>query len=988
MKKIFFFSLALLGFIVVADAAPVVGTQRRGTTTATTNTTAAPATNSARAAAVPAGRANARATAPSTATVSARSATSATPTVSARSATTAPIVNSARAASTQKVVGGGTTVAAAAKNVVVNELCQQKYEGCMDSFCMIDNASGGRCICNNRNKELNDILYEIEKLDARSYQMATEGVERLEMGDDAAAAIAKANAAANALTAGGASGIEIGSTASMGTSSSSAVSTRRTLDLSMWDDDYWDDVSEEITGVSAKMQSIEGKTGDALHNAAAEICRAQMPECANDLNMLQMIYSQRVKADCSAYENDLKKRRTASVNKLAAAEKALRETALDQLRTANKWDLGQCTVEFKKCMQTTGGCGTDFSNCANMYAMDATNSAQTGRAGKKNYTVKGASTTIDIAASTYDALMSKKPLCESVTKNCTNVATQVWDTFLREVAPQLKSAELIAEDKVRQDCVGNISSCFQKACKDNIDPNDPEGSYDLCLTRPGTMLNLCKIPLNACGIKSTDEKAASESSIWGFVLAKLASMRVDSCTAQVKECLTSEERCGSDYSECVGLDTDTIMRMCPYDKLVGCQKVYDGQNIQGDAVYNEIANMVQGIMLNIDNNMLALCQNAANEAMVRVCGDTESCNGWVVDDGTGTRTLEYKICQYTGEGSNTIIDYTKCRTSIEQITDGDLRANTKFASVLQGLINWDEVMIDENGNLTMSGDYLSSTPSVSVKLGELSVANAYRADASPFISKYLETSKISATSDRGKKLSAELAALQNDINNAIKTIEADPTVQFCMTGREVQGMNNTLIGRKGEGAARYPTLTHQMRTIIANQALKAVKEAYYVRYDELYQQMLKDYTAVSVRAAELANEDTEAARVEYGRQACLSMATGAGVTQTVESTAAGLGSYSLNLPDGVIAMPYMLSRLGSEASAVQSYSSAELTATVEKNEKKERNKITVTYSLEDRNCHKCVTSSYCTNWQHKTWFRSAKCKAWSETTEQCTDSKF
>ena len=50
------------------------------------------------------------------------------------------------------------------------------------------------------------------------------------------------------------------------------------------------------------------------------------------------------------------------------------------------------------------------------------------------------------------------------------------DTFLREVAPQVKSAELIAEDNARQNCVANISTCFQQACRDNIDPSDPDGS--------------------------------------------------------------------------------------------------------------------------------------------------------------------------------------------------------------------------------------------------------------------------------------------------------------------------------------------------------------------------------------------------------------------------------------------------------------------------------------------------------------------------------
>ena len=64
--------------------------------------------------------------------------------------------------------------------------------------------------------------------------------------------------------------------------------------------------------------------------------------------------------------------------------------------------------------------------------------------------MQGVISTIEISASTYDALMSKKPLCESVTKQCTKVASQVWDTFLKEVAPQLKSAEIIAEDNARQ----------------------------------------------------------------------------------------------------------------------------------------------------------------------------------------------------------------------------------------------------------------------------------------------------------------------------------------------------------------------------------------------------------------------------------------------------------------------------------------------------------------------------------------------------------
>ena len=685
MKKIFLLSLIFAGFMgdMTAVAAPARRATRAASGAATT-TTSATKTTAARAAVSARG-------------VRAAATTAAKPTVAARAATTTTAAKptvAARAATTQKVVGTGTKVASAAKNIVVSEECQAKYEGCMDSFCMLDNDTGGRCLCSNRNAELDEILAEIEKLDQRSYQMATFGVEKIEMGDSADTVIAKADAVAQSV---------------IDSKADDKKTARKSLDLSMWNT-IVDFEEEDIFGSSA-MSPIEGKEGDALHRAAVDLCIAQIPECASDIQMLQLMYSQQIKSDCTAYENSLKQQKNASAQKLAAAESALREAALEQFNAANKYDLGQCTVEFKKCMQTTGGCGDDFSGCANMVALDETNVRQSTSKKAKNHQIKGSVTTIEISASTYDALVSKKPLCESVTKSCVNVAAQVWDTFLREAAPQIKNAELIAEDKARQDCIGNISSCFQKACKDTMDPNDPDGSYDMCLSRPGTMLNLCKVPLNACGIDASSETAAEKSSIWDFVVARLASMRVDSCTTEVKECLQSDDRCGEDYTQCIGLDTDTIIRMCPYDKLVGCQKMYGETEIRGNEVYDELANMVQGVMMNIDNAFLTECQAAADEAMIKVCGGTENCNGLAVDDSIGARSLEYKICEYTMSNNSLDLDYSKCRTDISQIQDSELgRVEgststqlgpvTPFAGVLDGTIYWESVDVDENGKIS------------------------------------------------------------------------------------------------------------------------------------------------------------------------------------------------------------------------------------------------------------------------------------------------
>ena len=818
----------------------------------------------------------------------------------------------ARAATTQKVIGTGTKVASATKNVVVSEECQQKYDGCMDSFCMLDNDTGGRCLCSDKNAEFDAILAEIEKLDQQSYQMATFGVENIEMGDDADAVIAKANAVAQSVLNQG-----------------EEKKTRRTLDLSMWDTPVDFDDDEDIFGASA-VSPIDGKDGDALHRAAADLCVAQIPECQSEIQMLQMMYAQRIKSDCAAYENSLKQQKNSSTQKLAAAERALREAALDQYRAANKYDLGQCTVEFKKCMQTTGGCGDDFSGCASMVAMDATNTRQSTSRQAKNYQIKGVATNIEISASTYDALMAKKPLCESITKSCVNVAGQVWDTFLREVAPQVKNAELIAEDKARQDCIGNISSCFQKACKDTMDPKDPDGSYDMCLSRPGTMLNLCRVPLNACGIDASSEAAAEKSDVWDFVVARLASMRVDSCTTEVKECLQSEDRCGKDYTQCIGLDTDTIIRMCPYEKLTGCQKIYGEDEIRGDAVYDELATMVQGIMLNIDNSILAECQAAADEAMIRVCGATEDCNGLAVDDNIGARSLEYKLCEYKDDAFQ-----SNCRNDVSQIQDSELgRGGTErkaFAGKFEGEIPWDAIsFIDENGNLT--GKPVLNLPEGSAPLSA--------------------------------KVQNELNVLYGNINAAIAAIESDQKVQYCMTGREVQAMRranaetgereSTRLGNKsGADAARFPQLTSQMRSIIATSALKIAKDNYHKKYDELQKQLAQDYVTLGERMAEIDGLNKLDARREMARQACVNLANG-----SVLATSKGKN----NVPTS----PIGLDLIGSK----------------QRNDWNYKETITSTFEWETLNCHRCVRTQNCTKPKRK-W-----CKRWGEEEETCNDIQF
>lgn len=786
MKKIAIFCALLLGVSATANAATAVN-PRGQSASGTTNTASTTGTRTGTAAARSATTArSATGTRSSTTTsTTARSATagrttvSRTPTSASTSSTTSTARSAtvaARAGATQKVIGTGTTVAAANENVVVSEACRQKYYGCMDSFCMLDNDSGGRCICSDKNAEYDDILAQIEALDLQSYQMATYGVERIEMGDAADVAIANANAVAQSIM-----------------NDTSKEEEKKSLDLTSWLTPV-DFSSDDVFADTGTLQSpIEGKEGDALFSASNQICVQQMPECESELSMLQLMYAQQIRSDCTAYENSLKQQKNASAQKLYAAEQALREAALEQYQSANKYDLGQCTVEFKNCMISTGGCGEDFSGCASIAAFDSTSTRGNKKA--STYEIQGTVTSIEIQASTYDILLSKKPLCESVTKQCQLVADQVWDTFLKEVAPQIKSAELIAENNARQNCIGNISSCFQQACKDTMDPNDPDGSYDLCLTRPETMLNLCQVPLNACGISTASAEDAQESDIWDFVVARLAAMRVDSCTQSVKQLLQSEDRCGSDYTQCIGLDLEAIQDLIPQESLVACQE--NGQQKSME----DINNIIQGILLNLDNSLMTACQDAVINKMTEVCGDASGCEAAFSEDKEfGTDGMAINMDQADELHIIGLLDFGALGNSL---SSSAMDVSGEKATMLDVVNGW--------------------TPE------SYSPENA---------SKYLSASRLNAQN------------IVNKIRAVVNMVANDEQVKTCTQGRDMSQIRGTSRNVVNRTEARYPNLLDSYIQVIVDSGLSVAK----ANYDTEKTQLLKEATAKISEIAEEAGD--------------------------------------------------------------------------------------------------------------------------------------
>ena len=222
------------------------------------------------------------------------------------------------------------------------------------------------------------------------------------------------------------------------------------------------------------------------------------------------------------------------------------------------------------------------------------------------------------------------------------------------------------------------------------------------------------------------------------------------------------------------------------------------------------------------------------------------------------------------------------------------------------------------------------------------------------------------------KVASELNVLKRNIEAAITAIESDPTVQYCMTGRQVQGMrikdtdntphrtyttatiNNEDVIKIGRTEGRFPKLTQQMRGIIATSALKIAKDNYMKKIDEFNEQKAHDYVTIGERIAKNNQENSKNARRESARVACINLA---------ENAALPVSSYKrANEFD-----PKTAQLTGSKSTESVQY----------------KETVTATFAWESLTCTRCVRSQSC-----KKTKKNKYCKEWDEVQEQCKDIHF
>ena len=671
---------------------------------------------------------------------------------------------------TQSAIQQGTTVRTKIEATgLYDQACYDAYFGCMDQFCITDNASGGACNCSDDIVGYNDELAAIQDILDEANRLNTEEVERVKAGADA-----------DIIFTGERRYDEDGNILDDGEISEAEEKEKKRADLlSLWNTSI-DDSDDDLWGTSTGA-NIADMVGRELYDAANQLCVNQVPEsCSGDIAFLQQLYSRQITSDCLGYKNSLAQQRARAENELASAESAVRNALQESFESANKYDLGQCMVEFKKCMQTADACGENWENCVATIAMEnMQNNAAVSTAGTTVDTVD----TYDITASTMEMLSAKRPICENVLDQCVAVRDQVWPNFLRESAPTIKVAESQAESKFRQSCLTSISECIQTACRDDI-AGKGVATMDACLSRPEMARSFCKVEIDPC--------ERMEPLIWGYVEDKLAAMRVDACTQEVKDCFTADTRCGPNFENCIGMDYDYIHDICPIDSLVVCKANNPGFSM------DDLDDMLMGLYLNIDNSMMDQCQNLVDQKMAEICGSTTDCNRFASDDTIGTGSLRSQK------------DGTTYRVT----------GMISFGSIVMGDMDGETVGDGEGGTVKLGpgdigvGDYIT-------KIRE---RNANVENSEGIISAIEE----------------ELNNIAGTINRTIDLIESDPEIQYCINGRDL----SQITGNEGDmTSGRFPNLLNQVKMQIATAALRQAQDNYNNKLNTAIAEATRDASA-------------------------------------------------------------------------------------------------------------------------------------------------
>ena len=727
-----------------------------------------------------------------------------------------PAGTAARAAMTNQVITTGAQVRQRVDMPNMNEECRDAYFGCMDMFCMSDNVNGGSCQCSDGYAPFAERMDLIQRNLDEANRIRTIEIERVEAG-----------ALADILFHGGrqydAQGNVILTEADRAAAEAARPLTaaerraRRSSTLANF-------MNEQLETTALPERSIADMSGRELYDAAHAMCiDSARPFCtgANDVMLVTQVYLTQIRNDCQGLQRIIGDLVRQSETAISEAQRDLREVRQEVHARDNELNRGECMVEFRNCMQGPDACGTDWARCVNAVA-EENMQQQT----PSSLDIGTSDAMFTISPSAHRMLESRRHICERVLDRCVAVRNHVFDDFIRDIAPELRLAERRAESNMRQNCLGNISECIQNACVENIGGGDRDpANIDACLARPEMVRSMCMHYVTPC--------ERMDPVIWEFVLARLGALRVDACTREVRACYTHSDRCGEDFSQCIGMDLPALHRMCPVETLVVCAQGRPGFQI------TDLDSMLMGFFMNVDNSLLEVCQGLIDDKMMEICGSLDDCNRFAADDRLGAGSLQMHrrgaIYQLTGLLSLGMIHVGTGIPATSEPTDERSERRERGRGTRGNPSELDDSSVGDGlgaGRINVDGyiEHLRRMNGCVDRQGEAVACGA-------------EAEQIVAT------IEMELRNIEGQINRTIDLISQDTQIGWCIHGRDLTNITGPLpsSGRRppppNMTQARFPNMLNTQKMLIANAALRKAAENYNTKFTEEVERATREASA-------------------------------------------------------------------------------------------------------------------------------------------------
>ena len=342
--------------------------------------------------------------------------------------------------------------------------CRDAYFTCMDQFCANQNDSYRRCVCSSRLQSIqgkerslsqtSESLQDFHDFNIDSISKTAEEVKAMQSATAGEQAIKEDNSA-SATTLKNIKDV-------LKTTRSKALSTNGTLDIGGDIKSVWQ-TTDLIQGYD-----IANLSGEALYNAVHAQCSGLVAEqcVSSDLKIVASAYGMYIENDCALLSANVDSKVSEANAAIRASRHEMQDARLENYDAHNSLSLNDCIANVRKDITANSACGENYVHC-----LDFTGKYLNATTGEPIYSVDfyGLENQLSLSGdvlknskntAVVTLLKTKQPYAQLSLDLCRDVATNVWDEFLRQAITEIYQRQRERVQKVKQECLNVVNKCY------------------------------------------------------------------------------------------------------------------------------------------------------------------------------------------------------------------------------------------------------------------------------------------------------------------------------------------------------------------------------------------------------------------------------------------------------------------------------------------------------------------------------------------------